>query len=338
MSYCAVVIIGFRNKDDIVGCLKHLSQTREPEHAVHICENGGSAAFDIMVSALLEMGSEVTYDPSTPHPDTILRTRVIRLNGSGALVYLHEASGNIGYAGGINAVLDYIQPDPDWDSIWVLNPDTEPAPDALMALRRRAETGGYGIVGSRIVLMHNNKIQMYGGRWRRWMARGYNIGLHADPDVIPDVAAVEREMDYVCGASMYIVRPFIETVGQMDESYFLYAEEVDWCLRRGAFTLGYAHDSVVRHSHGATIGSNHSRKNRSAFSVFLDERSKLLLSRRFYPRAFPIILLSTLILTTQYAKQGAWKNFFVALRGWLSGARGETGFPVQFLPKTGKGR
>lgn len=336
MSYCAVVIIGFRNKDDIVGCLEHLSQTREPEHAVHICENGGSAAFDTMVSALLEMGGEIAYDPATPHPATIIRTRVIRLNANGVLVYVHEASGNIGYAGGINAVLDYIKPDPNWDSVWVLNPDTEPAPDALIALKRRAEAGGYGIVGSRIVLMHNNKIQMYGGRWRAWMARGYNIGLGADRDAMPDVSAVESEMDYVCGASMYIIRPFIEKVGNMDESYFLYAEEVDWCMRRGDFKLGYAHDSIVRHSHGATIGSNHSRKDRSSFSVYLDERSKLLLTRRFYPTAFPLIVLSTLILTTQYAKQGAWKNFGVALQGWLSGVRGETGFPPRFLPKGAK--
>ncbi|KQS80568.1 hypothetical protein ASG25_03005 [Rhizobium sp. Leaf384] len=286
-----------------------------------------------MTSALLGFGSEVTCDPRFGRPGTITRTRVIELSESGALVYVHQASGNIGYAGAINAVLDYLKPDPDWDSVWVLNPDTEPAPDALIALKRRSEAGGYAIVGSRIVLMHNNKIQMYGGRWRRWMARGYNIGLGADRDATPDIAAVEAEMDYVCGASMYIIRPFIETIGHMDESYFLYAEEVDWCLRRGAFALGYAHDSIVRHSHGATIGSNHSRKNRSSFSVYLDERSKMLLTKRFYPKAFPLIMLFTLILTTQYAKQGAWKNFGVALQGWWSGVRGETGFPSRFLPK-----
>jgi len=33
----------------------------------------------------------------------------------------------------------------------------------------------------------------------------------------------------------------------MNESYFLYCEDVDWSLRRGRFRLGYAHDAVILH-------------------------------------------------------------------------------------------
>jgi GT2 family glycosyltransferase len=340
VGYCAIIIIGFRCGEDIAECTRALSAIRTPEYAVHICENGGPASYDHLREAMSHLGRE----EASPFANNVTATAAvtashsIRLHEGNARVHLHRASGNLGYAGGINAVLDLLADDPDWDGIWILNPDTQPQPDALDALRRRALSGGYGIVGSRIVLAHNQRIQMYGGRWRQWMARGFNIGLGQPADARPDVAQVEAEMEYVCGASMYVVRPFVTAVGKMEEGYFLYAEEVDWCFRRGNFKLGYAHDSVVIHDHGATIGSHHDRKSRSSFSVFLDERSKLLFTKRFFPKIFPVVVLSTLALTAQYLVAGAYKNFGVALAGWYAGLRGETGYPRRFSPKgTGAG-
>jgi N-acetylglucosaminyl-diphospho-decaprenol L-rhamnosyltransferase len=330
VSYCAIVIIGFRCSSDIAECLTSLKSLEGPDHAVHICENGGDDSYNELCQALSELGEEIPSAPQSASPGFL--TREFHLAGKKTRVFAHRAPGNLGYAGGINAVLAYLKSDPNWDSIWILNPDTAPEPDALAALKRRAVEGGYGIVGSRIVLSHNQRIQMYAGRWRRWMARGWNIGLGEPADATPDTAKIEAEMQYVSGASMYVTRQFIEVIGPMEEGYFLYAEEVDWCLRRGQFKIGYAHESIVLHDHGATIGSNSNRKMRSSFSVFLDERSKLLLTRRFYPLIFPIVAIVTLILTTQYAVQGAYKNFGVALAGWFSGLKGEKGFPKRFAP------
>ncbi|KAF0112947.1 MAG: family 2 glycosyl transferase [Rhodospirillaceae bacterium] len=134
-------------------------------------------------------------------------------------------------------------------------------------------------------------------------------------------------MNYVNGAAMFVIRPFIEQVGLMDESYFLYCEEVDWCLRRGAWRLGYAHESLVHHAHGATMGSNRDRRHRSRLSVYLDERNKLLLTRRFWPALYPLVVVVTLLLTMQYAKAGAWANFRTALAGWYAGIGGQRGKP-----------
>ena len=39
---------------------------------------------------------------------------------------------------------------------------------------------------------------------------------------------------------------FLAKVGLMDESFFLYFEELDWTIRgRAHFSLGYAPDSIV---------------------------------------------------------------------------------------------
>src|SRR5690606_16732942 len=40
-----------------------------------------------------------------------------------------------------------------------------------------------------------------------------------------------REVDVVMGAFMLVRREAVQQVGMMDESYFMYSEEVDWCYR-----------------------------------------------------------------------------------------------------------
>ena len=327
MSRVEIVIVGFRNAADVRRCVSALAQQSHRDFGVHVCENGGAAAFDALVEALATLG-ELADAPSLPRA---LRSARIVL-ASGQDVTLHEAAGNLGYAGGINVCFDALSSAPH-DYVWILNPDTVPDPHAIAALIAHQQAGGYGIVGSRLVLMGENRIQLYGGRWRGWIARGYNIGLGVPAEAPVDVAAIERALDYVSGASMFVPRAYVETAGKFDERYFLYCEELDWCFRRGAWRLGYAHDAIVEHAHGATIGSSLDKKSRSALSVYLDERNKLLFTRRFRARLYPLALLTTLLLIGQYARAGAWGNLRVALAGWWAGLRGETGLPPRFLPK-----
>ena len=78
----------------------------------------------------------------------------------------------------------------------------------------------------------------------------------------------------------------------------------------------------------STNGSNRDRARRSRLSVYLDERNRLLLTRRIYPGAYPLVVLVTLGLTLQYLRHGAVTNFRHALSGWFAALRGETGVPT----------
>jgi GT2 family glycosyltransferase len=323
-----IVIVTYKNGDDAVACLKSLALSTHQNFEVHICENGGAAAFAELADRIqsLKPGPELRPNATT----AIRETRSGFLGENGQTIYVHLAESNLGYAGGVNAVLSLVEGDPSWSAIWVLNPDTVVDPDALTEAIKRAAVGGYGVVGSRLVLEETGRIHLYGGRWRRWMARGFNLGLGAPSDIVPDVAAVERDMDYVCGAAMLVSRSFIEAVGPMDDRYFLYCEEVDWCLRRGAFKLGYAHNSIVYHTHGTTTGASVDHGRRSDLSVYLEERNKLLLSRRHFPQIYPLVLIATLLLTTQYLAKRQVASFKVALEGWMAGLSGEEGIPRRF--------
>lgn len=329
-----VILVTYKNGADAKACLASLERSTHRNFEVHICENGGEDAFREL-TAQFGGGAVLQNAAGERDPGRIRETWRSVLPDGGQALFLHRAAGNLGYAGAINAILSDLAPNPDWSAVWVLNPDTTVHPLALEAALERARTGRYGVVGSRLVLEETGEVQLYGGRWRRWMGRGYNIGLGAPADAAADSAAIESAMHYVSGAAMLVSREFINSVGLMDESYFLYCEEVDWCLRRGTFALGYAHDSIVFHSHGTTTGASLEHGRRSDLSVYLEERNKLLLTRRHFPAIYPAVLAVTLLLTAQYLSKRQVASFKVALAGWLAGVRGEQGIPLRFRKSHG---
>lgn len=328
-SRVMIAIVGYRNAADMHACLSALARLTERNFIVSICENGGAAAYGALIEQLANL-VDFTHEAPPLRDPNVSEAREGRLRPGGQPVRIYNATSNLGYAGGVNVSIAQMAPDERWSAMWILNPDTEPHPDALRALIARAREG-YGIVGSRLVFKASARVQLYGGgRWRWLMGRGLNIGMNAPADAAPDIAAIERQMNYVSGASLFATRDFIDQAGPMDDRYFLYCEEVDWCFRRGPFRLGYAHDSIVDHAHGSTIGAGSSRGDWSRLAVYLDERNKLLFTRRFFPGRYPLVLLTTLLLTLQYLKLGAGANFLVALSGWWAGLRGEDGRPEQF--------
>jgi hypothetical protein len=60
--------------------------------------------------------------------------------------------------------------------------------------------------------------------------------------------------DWVLGASMLVRREAIARVGLLDEGYFMYSEELDWCkrFRQAGYEVHLAPDSVVMHHGGAS--------------------------------------------------------------------------------------
>jgi N-acetylglucosaminyl-diphospho-decaprenol L-rhamnosyltransferase len=325
-----ISIVGFRNADDVVNCLTSLARLSYTNFIVSICENGGDNALRTLVERLQGVVLPVETKLER-HDEQIESIWSGVLQGGRQPVHLLQAKSNLGYAGGVNITLRQFAGDPRWSAIWLLNPDTLPEPDALTALAKRARETGAFIVGGRIVRQDTGRIQLYGGRWRKLIARGYNIGRGSPKDAPVNTEEIERVIDYVNGASMYVTRAFVKKIGLMDEDYFLYCEEVDWCMRVDRKFLRYAHDCVVYHQHGTTIGSNSDPRLRSDLSIYLDERNKLLLSRRYYPYIYPVIVMTTLLLLSQFVAKGASGRLGIGFRGWLAGLRGERGAPVFLL-------
>lgn len=332
-----VAIVAYGRPQEVVTCLSALARSSFAAFEVVIAENAGPAAYEALCAALaehlpdaVEFAQESIADARRAGPRA-LRSRAFAL-AAGQRVLVIEAADNLGYGGGVNLALAAIADRPGWRGVWILNPDTEPEPEALARIVEYAEAGPYGLVGCRVVLSAEGVVQTRGGTWRRLLARGKSLGYGEPADAAADSAAIERRLEWVSGAACYATRAFVERVGPMEEAFFLYCEDVEWSLRgRRFFRLGYAHGAVVRHAHGTTIGSGAPIRARSDLSIYLMERNAVLLTRRRFPWLYPLVLVTTLALRADYLLRGDRRSFLAACRGWWAGLRGETGRPSRRL-------
>jgi N-acetylglucosaminyl-diphospho-decaprenol L-rhamnosyltransferase len=85
-------------------------------------------------------------------------------------------------------------------------------------------------------------------------------------------------VDYVEGACMLVRREAFEDVGGLDEGYFMYAEEVDWCyaMREKGWQVWYQPAAQVTHLGG---GSSRSRRTRREADLY---RSRVRFFRKRY--------------------------------------------------------
>jgi len=332
-----ILIVTYRNTADIVACLTAVRAARPtPAFEIFLCENGGSEAYRDLVAALtaengpclacLETGLQEELD--TP----LLTTRLLlRLRGraDAPLVHVGEAKENLGYAGGVNAWLRPLMAVPSWPAAWILNPDTEPAPDALSELAAYAAQWGKGMVGSRLVpTAQPDSVHSRGLRWSKSRAVACSVDLRARDNIEPDPKGVDSRLDSPSGASMYVTRRCIEQIGLMDEGYFLFFEDLEWGLRaKRLFGVGYAHRSVVVHAGGTTIGSSINDSHRSALSVYLEYRNSILFVRKNFPRWLLWTVMLQLVRLGVKGRAYPPGNRSAAFGGIVAGVRGRFGRP-----------
>jgi hypothetical protein len=96
----------------------------------------------------------------------------------------------------------------------------------------------------------------------------------------PDAEA--RQCDWVSGASLLVRREVVEQLGLMDDGYFLYFEEADFCWRakQAGWEIWYVPGSRVMHLEGAATGINTGAKRRAGY--WYDSR------RRFFVKHYGV--------------------------------------------------
>ena len=163
-------------------------------------------------------------------------------------VEVMELCENLGFAKGYNAGIQ-VALFRGADYVWLLNNDTTVDPRALCALVEKAETNpSLGVIGSAIY--HNAKpecLQAWGGGYISFSLGRSRHFLQPVPD---------EAIEFLTGASFLLRRPVLETLGFLDEEFFLYWEDADYCfrVRKAGWRLGVAGDSKVWHKENATIG------------------------------------------------------------------------------------
>lgn len=171
---------------------------------------------------------------------------------------------NGGFAFGNNAVIrpviESTNPPP---YILLLNPDTIVRSGALQALVNfMNEHPNVGIAGSRLEDPDGTP-QHSAFRFHTVFSEldlGLRIGLVSKLltkwNVAPPIPEDACQTDWVAGASMIVRREVFEAAGLMDEDYFMYYEEMDFCLqaKRAGWSCWYVPQSRVVHLVGQSSG------------------------------------------------------------------------------------
>lgn len=237
-----VVIVHYRTPELTIECLRSLD-----------------AEMRAYGNASLVVIDNQSQDGSVPRI-----AEAIRSQGWSDWARLIEAPVNGGFAWGNNQVIApaLAGPSPP-DYFWLLNPDTTIYPGAMsalvdfMAARPKAGLAGSAIEEQRGVLWP------YAFRFPSLLSElddGLKFGvvtkLLSRWAILRPMDGRDACVDWVPGASLMVKREVFEAIGLMDENYFLYYEETDFCLQaqRAGWQCWYVPASRVFHIAGAATG------------------------------------------------------------------------------------
>jgi GT2 family glycosyltransferase len=242
-------------------------ETRRHSVAVAIVSYGTSA---LVLAALPDLMRElarcarahvVVVDNASPDDDGARLKTGIEALALGPSVAFVQSAVNGGFAAGNNRAFAEIRT-LDWrpDAVLLLNPDAALKPGALAELFRVLDaTPRAGFVGPRLVNPDGSS----------WVAAFHFPSLMREvaqmlgilalqrrfPKLVPDADHPVR-VDWVTGAATLIRWDTVEALGDMDDGYFLYFEEIDYMLqgRRLGWESWHAPAARVLHEAGAATG------------------------------------------------------------------------------------
>jgi GT2 family glycosyltransferase len=186
-------------------------------------------------------------------------------------VTVHEVD-NRGYGAAANVALESARA----DYVLLLNADTRLEPGTLEALRDYLGRHPRVVVAGPRVIGEGGRVEQTARRFPTPLELLLQeSGLHAVLRPWRGTGPSQR-VDWLLGAALLLRREAVEEIGGFDESYFMYGEEIDLCLRlrRAGWEIHYAPVATIVHVGGA------STSQRRADMTAQYARSTLLLYRR----------------------------------------------------------
>jgi GT2 family glycosyltransferase len=236
------------------------------------------------------------------------------------VIFLRHES-NLGFSGGNNSALHYaLQRGARY--VILLNNDTVVDPHFISPLVDLAEsTPTIAAIGCKIYFHHQPDTLWYaGGIFRTETGVAKHRGMHE-----PDSGKYDRieETDFVTGCMMFLRREALEEVGFLEESFFAYFEDADWCLRarRAGWKIVFNPRSKIWHKVSASTTID------SPFYLYLTMRNKIFMIRRHSSVLKTILFLPSLVyfyarhLLRMTLKWRSWKATRAVLYGMIDGIR-----------------
>jgi GT2 family glycosyltransferase len=220
------IVVNWNLRDETIRCLTSLEMSKYPCRTI-VIDNGSSD------------GSAETIRETFPTIEII------------------SLPTNIGFARACNIGIQQILRERQDDFVFLLNNDATIHPLTLTKLIQSALTNPRaGIFGPKVFYRHPpQKIWYAGASRRRGVLAAVTPGRNeSDCGQFDKVSAV----DYVFGAAMFIRMSVFEKIGMFDDRFFLYLEDLDFCLRAqlSGCSLLFVPDAHVYHIGSASTSHN----------------------------------------------------------------------------------
>lgn len=166
---------------------------------------------------------------------------------------------NLGFAGGVNTLI--ARSDAPW--LFLLNPDAWPLPGAIATLVRAAEQHPRAAAVAPRLERPDGELQHSTHPFPSLRVAA-TVAFRGDP--LPSEEAEElllegswahdrsRAVDWAHAAAWLIRREALDEIGGLEERFFMYAEDLEWCWRakRFGWEIWFEPDAVVRHIHNVS--------------------------------------------------------------------------------------
>jgi GT2 family glycosyltransferase len=260
MMTLSIIIVSFNAPDDLERCLQSLHD--DPPAATH----------DITV---------------VDNASTDSRLPAVKARWPG--VRIIELARNRGFAAGNNAGIRASQ----GELLLLLNSDTVVPRGAIDTLMARLEAHPAAVAagprlvdaGGRAELSFGPMISPLAELRQKAIGRLYDAGIPPVARWVERLTRRERYVDWVSGACLLVRRADAEAVGLLDERFFLYTEDVDFCaaLRARGHRILFAPASEVTHLRGR------SRASAPAAMAAAYRRSQVAFYEKHHPRWAPLL-------------------------------------------------
>jgi N-acetylglucosaminyl-diphospho-decaprenol L-rhamnosyltransferase len=236
----SIVVLNYNTCAHLRVCLQALSADRPANSEVFVVDNASSDGSADMVTAEFPWVKLVRSPRNGGF--AVGNNQALRLATGEAILLLNPDA--LVPPGGIEALLDVLRRHPE---AGIVGPKLL-RPDGSMHLACRRSFPTPGVAFYRVSGL--SRLRPNSPRFGR-----YNLTF-VDPDL-------PIEVDSVCGACLLVRRKVVERIGLLDERFFMYGEDLDWCLRARAagWTIRYEPTVVVQHQHGAASRSRAVRTN-----------------------------------------------------------------------------
>lgn len=308
-----IIILNWNGAQDTIECLKTVFSLKQVQFQIVVCDNASpDGSYTVIRNWLSTQTATYPYLASCSLVELKASDARKYTTGKQSCIYLIQNGANHGYAAGNNVGIRLALNDESTKYVWLLNNDTEVESESLFHLVDRCNNRpDIGICGSRLVLSEDRTLlQGLGGIYNPWFCTTKHFAEREDSQEYFDDDLIESKIDYVIGASMLIRRSLLDEIGLLEESYFLYYEELDIAFRsRKRYKIGLASKSIVYHKVGRSTESG-----KSEIADVCSVKNRIRFTRIHNKKFLPIVWLSLFFVLFNRIKRKEFRKAKIVAR------------------------